>query len=419
MAGIMRCASSPFSRRAVLASGAAALVCASARADAPPGAAEYALLMDEGRYLPLLAYYQSLGSTAAMWLTAQIAAMTGDEDAAFAVPATTPLPVPDLAGVKAADAVETIAQAAKTRRIVILNEAHHASRCRAFAAALAVRLAGEGFTHFAAETFDNAQRPSASAAALNAGAAITPKIGWYAADPVYAEMLRTARHHGYRFAAYEARAAQIAGTSGDGEIEAREDGQANNFIAALLEADPRARVFVVCGYDHVLKAAGPDGRLWFAARLKAKTGLDPLCISQSWGLPESEEPAVKAVLDTLAPVAPVVLFDGHDHPVCLSRRAGMIDVEVIHPEFAKVDGRPGWLAQGRKRAPFALASLAAPHDLIQAVPASEAGAPNAVPSDQYPLAAGAREAVFYLAEGHYEIRLETADGRSVLGQLKV
>lgn len=416
MANAMTVTSSLFSRRAVLVSAAATVLAASARADAAPGSEEYAALMDEGRYLPLLDFYQN--NPAAVWLSAQLAAMTGDEEAAFAVPATAPLPVPDLSGVKTADAVETIALAARSRRIVILNEAHHASRCRAFAAAVAERLAAEGFSCFAAETFDNAERPSAAAAALNAGGAVTPKTGWYAADPVYAEMLRRARRRGYHFAAYEARAAQLGGS---GEIDAREDAEANNFIATILDADPRARVFVICGYDHVLKAAGADGRMWFAARLKAKTGIDPLCISQSWGLPPpapmAEEPALKAVLDTLAPAVPVVLFDAQDRPVCLSR--SQIDVEVIHPRLAKIDGRPGWLAVGRTRAPFALAALTAPHDLIQAVPLSEAGTPNAVPSDQYPLAAGVREAVFYLSEGDYQIRLETSDGRSVLGQIKV
>jgi hypothetical protein len=160
--------------------------------------------------------------------------------------------------------------------------------------------------------------------------------------------------------------------------------------------------------------------MWFAGRLRAKTGIDPLCVAQSWALPMpgSEEPALKAVLDTFSPAAPAVLFDNHDRPFNPSM-AGAVDVEVIHPRLAPVDGRPGWLAAGRKRAAFALSALVGPHDLIQAVPANEAAAPNAVPSDQYPLVPGAREAVFFLHEGRYEIRLETDDDRRVLGELKV
>ena len=391
--------------------------------DAPPGSAEFDLLVKDGRYLPLLRFYQGQTSTAGQWLAAQLAAMTGDEEAAYAVPdAAAAVPVPDLAGCRGADALSTIVQAARSRRIVILNEAHHASRCRAFAATLAERLAAEGFAVFGAEAIDNATRPSTAAVALNAGHAVTPELGWYLADPVYAEMVRSGRRHGYRFAAYEARAGQLQGTSGDAAIEAREDAEANNFIADVLDRDPKARILVVCGYDHVLKAAGPDGQLWFAARLKAKSGIDPLCISQSWGLPSpaGDEPALKAVLDAVSPTAPVVLFDAHDRPVNPSR-GNAVDVEVIHPRLPAVDGRPGWLAAlpGRKRAVFTLSALAGAHDLVQAVPDTEAATANAVPSDQYPLPLGAKDAVFYLAEGHYQIRLETDDGRTVLGSLKV
>jgi hypothetical protein len=414
--------STPFriSRRVLLASAAALGFAPGFAGDGPPGREEFDLLIDEGRYLPLLRFYLGQGTTAAAWLAAQLAAMTGDEAAAFAIPTTVPRAVPDLTGCRAVDALETIVQAARSRQIVILNEAHHASRCRAFAAQVAARLHGEGFTVFAAEAFDNSARPSAAAAALNDGAPVTPKIGWYLADPVYAEMVRAARRQGYRFAGYEARAVQLQGTSGDGEIEAREDAEANNFIADVIDRHPKARILVFCGYDHAVKTATGDGRMWFAARLKAKTGIDPLCIAQSWGLPFSglEEPALKTVLDTFAPTAPAILFDQRDRPFNPSM-AGTVDVEVVHPRLAPVDGRPGWLAAGRKRAVFALSALVGPHDLIQAVPAGEAATPNAVPSDQYPLVPGAREAVFFLHQGRYEIRIETDDDRRVLGELKV
>ena len=414
-----------FNRRAMLAALAATLA-PPARADDPaPGRAEFDLLVKEGRYLPLLRFYQNQAGAGAAWLTAQLAAMTGDEAGAYAVPPAVPPVLPDLSGCRAVDALETIVLAARHRQIVILNEAHHASRCRAFASTLAERLHQEGFTVFAAEAFDNAQRPSAAAAALNAGAAVTPAIGWYAADPVFAEAVRSARRQDYRFGAYEARAIQLAGTSGDREMEAREDGEANNFIADILAANPKARVFVYCGYDHVMKAEDPHGQMWFAARLKAKTGIDPLCISQSWGLPPPDlvppDPGLKALLDQFALAVPAVLFDRNNHPVPLAMPAGTVDVEVVHPQLPPVDGRPGWLTAlpGRKKAVFALAALTGAHDLVKAVPAGEAVNPAAVPSDQYPLKPGTREAVFFLAAGRYEIRLETDDGRRVLGALTV
>jgi hypothetical protein len=288
---------------------------------------------------------------------------------------------------------------------------------------VAARLRDEGFNVFAAETFDNFT--ASASAPLNTDAPITPALGWYLADPVYAEAVRAARRQGFRFAAYEARPYQMAGAAPDQQIEVREDAEANNFIANILERDPKARVFVSCGYDHVRKTPDTNGQMWFAARLKAKTGIDPLCISQDWSVPPPEPvpegAALMAILDAFLPAAPVVVFDRAKAPLHVGRPQGAVDVEVIHPRLRPVDGRPSWLAglPGRKRAAFKLTEAAEAGDLIQAVPASETAAAGAVPSDQYPLKEGSREAVFFLTEGTYEIRLETDDGRSVLGQLKV
>lgn len=412
-----------FSRRALFTAAAAMIVAGRAPAEEPLGAEETRLLVEHGRYLPLLQFTRSMAAanTTMAWMATQLSAMIGDEEAAFNVPATAPLALPDLTGCIAADAVETIAQAARSRRIVILNEAHNISRCRAFAGVVASRLRGEGFTVFAAETFDNAT--AAAINPLNAGAPITPALGWYLADPVYAEMVRAARRKGFRFAAYEAKPRQMAGAVQ--QIEVREDAEANNFIANILDRDPKARVFVTCGYDHVRKAPDASGQMWFAERLKAKTGIDPLCISQDWSVPPPdpmpEQPALMAILDDFTPDAPVVVFDRAKAPLIVGRPQGAVDIEVIHPRLRAVDGRPGWLAgmPGRKRAPFALAAAAEAGTLIQAVPASETGTAGAVPSDQYPLKEGSREAVFFLTAGSYEIRLESDDGRNVLGQLKV
>jgi hypothetical protein len=414
-----------FNRRALLGAAAAMIAAGRAPAEEPLGAEEMRLLVEHGRYLPLLQFTRSMAAanTSMAWMAAQISAMAGDEDAAFNIPAATPLPLRDLTGCFAADAVETIAQAARTRRVVILNEAHNISRCRAFAGVVASRLRQEGFTVFAAETFDNAT--AAAIGSLNAGAPITPALGWYMADPVYAETVRAARRKGFRFAAYEAKSKQMAGAAPAQQIETREDAEANNFIANILTRDPKARVFVTCGYDHVRKTPDANGQMWFAARLKAKTGIDPLCVSQDWSVPPSdpvpEPPALMAILDDFTPAAPVVVFDRAKAPLHVARPQGSVDIEVIHPRLRPVDGRPGWLARlpGRKRASFALAAAAQASDLIQAIPAGETRAAGAVPSDQYPLKEGAREAVFFLTAGTYEIRLETSDGRSVLGQIKV
>lgn len=388
------------------------------------GSEEQRLLMDEGRYLPLLRYFQRQDSLTMRWLAAQVAAMTGDEDGAFAITDTVAMVEPDLTGAVAEDAVEAIARAAQNRRVVILNEANQVSRCRGFAGVLAARLAKEGFNVFAAETFVNTTRPPFAVDGLNSGAAVTPALGWYLADPVFAETIRTARAHGYRFAAYEVRAEQAASAAPGQAVEVREDAEANNLIANVLSRDPHARVFVYCGFGHVLKSAAADGQLWFAAKLKAKTGIDPLCITQAWTVPPpdmlQEPEAVRAVLDHFKPSTPIVVHLSNGAPLRLSMPPAGIDFEVYHPRVEPVDGRPGWLAAlGRKKVRFALPAGFSGSGLVQAVPSHEAGVVNAVPSDQYPLPLGAKEAIFFLNPGAYVVRIESEDDRQDIGSLKV
>ena len=87
-------------------------------------------------------------------------------------------------------ALDTIAERARNRRVVILNEAHNVSRCRAFAEAVALRLRGEGFDCFAAEDFlsETGATPFQSFAE---GGPLTRWAGYYVSDPVYAEMERS------------------------------------------------------------------------------------------------------------------------------------------------------------------------------------------------------------------------------------
>ncbi len=355
--------------------------------------------------------------------------MTGDEKAAVADVPTRTLAMPELSQCSTLDALETIVAAAKTRQIVILNEAHHISRSRVFAEALMTRLHAEGFSVFAAETFTNTERngPSQVLRDLNGGAPVTAAQGWYLADPVFAEMVRAARRLGYRFASYEVRPDQMqaAGPSSDSQIEVREDAEANNFIAHILDSDPKARVFVYCGYDHALKTQVYGNQLWFAGRLKAKSGIDPLCIGQAWTVPPPvglpEEATLAAILDRFRPKGPIVLRDSAGEPVRLSILKSALDYEVIHPRLSEVEGRPGWLAAapGRQAAHFKLAEIPSPNALLQAVPLAEAVSPAVIPSDQYPAPRNALEAVFFLKPGGYEVRLEDEGGRQTLGRLTV
>jgi hypothetical protein len=415
-------------RRAVVSGLALAMAPSLGRAEAPES------FSATGRYLPYVRGQLANDDAAPIWL-----AFTGDEVAAFARRPVQPsgaMDTPDLTGARSEDAIDAIARAARGRRVVILNEAHHVSRDRAFALTVALRLRQEGFGWFAAEGFAEklrlrpspallAQSPVQPAPAV--GAPVTDETGVYLPDPVFAELVRGVHEAGMRLFAYERRKAQRkpAPIPDFGADPAREQAQAEN-LAWLLQQQPRARIFVYCGYGHACKTP-PDGVVRMAARLQSLTGLDPLSVDQSAGAPgperRLEEPALTAVLDRLRlrRSACVTLADGSPLILRKSYRGGF-DLGVVHPRLPYVKGRPGWLAAapGRRLATVRLPNGAPVGALVQAVPAEElALSPAAIPADLYPLALGAGEAVFFLRRGAYVVRVEAPEGFTPVGVLRV
>ncbi|MFZ5670246.1 MAG: hypothetical protein ACOY4K_12190 [Pseudomonadota bacterium] len=386
-------------------------------------------------YLPQLRSVQekadadikAAGQSLATWL-----AFVGDEPGAFAAMVANnvawragrpPRPAAvDLAGATATDAIEAIVRASRGRRIVILNEAHHVSACRQFAADVARALRAEGFDWLAAETF--ASRPDARfAKRANGEGPIDADLGYYLWDPVFAQFAREARSAGFTLAAYEQRADQEAPPEADraARIGAREDAQAANLIAAVLAGNPDARLLVYCGYSHVAKS--PLGGLsWMAARLKAMTGVDPLCIEQSGGMAGADTDAdAEAVVAHFSPARPLAAFRA-DGGALTGRYPGAVDIAVYHPMPGVIEGRPRWLATaaGRRRAAFALGASAPVGGLLQAIPAADvARTARAIPADQYLVKTPADAAVFFLRPGAYDVCIETDDGRRRLGSLSV
>lgn len=376
--------------------------------------------MQEGRYLPQyldLKAKAAAGDSMAGGMLTQYASFLGDERTAIGLnekPPHASLQRPDLDGAEARDALEAIVEAAAQTRVVILNEAHNISAHRNFAGQVARALRPLGYDWFAAETFMNRQQaPAPSITLYRQGMPFIADFGWYSRDPVYAETVREAARLGYRFAAYEQAWDQNAPEGSDGmtEIAAREEAQADNLIAGVLATNPDAKVLVYVGYSHAMEKPGQGGT-WFAARLKAKTGIDPLTIEQSLNWPAldsaNDAPHVAAVLERFAPTAPVVVSkDG----VSVASRgyAGQMDMSVFHPRRPDVGGRPGWLAADPLRVPVEVAVPAFEGPaLLQAMRVSEGVA--GVPADHFLLDDGQARGTLLLHPGVYALRLETESG---------
>ena len=281
----------------------------------------------------------------------QTFAMVGREDLIERLQpgAFTYQPCPVLEG----EAQEAVLAAARQAQIVIINEAHDQPFHRDVIGRLGLALSDE-FDVFAAETFNYLR--------LMGGHEPGP-LGWYDREPVFARQIASLDEAGYRFAAYEIRAQQRDpdATSRDARIAVREEAQANNLIAEVLADDPEARILVHVGYSHVLETPQPQPRMdaeseepeplvWFAARLKEKTGIDPLTISQTHCSPgpleagggeaENAQGAAGERAQTAAPrLAPgeIVLADGS-----AAAPAGAVDLFLARGPMSFTDHRPDW-----------------------------------------------------------------------------
>lgn len=287
------------------------------------------------------------------------------------------------------DAVTAIVREARDRQIVILNEAHHVARHRAFALLVAKELRELGFQYLAMETL----APD-TAATMRRGYPVG-STGTYTREPFFGDYVRQTIAQGYTLVAYEQDSPPNPADAADmfASIESREEAQARNLVERIFREHPDARVLIHVGYQHVMKGEWQigDRRLaWMAERLRRMTGIDPLCIDQANA--GQQPPRIVRGLEALAgdPTEPrgVVLRErgsnSHYWP-----GTGSVDMQVIHVGNAEALGRPWWIGWSSNRHRRLVPSELLPRKgrrLIQAFIAGESA--DAVPIDQVIAIAG-------------------------------
>lgn len=265
---------------------------ASAQAAESADPSPFARAMDlagEGKMMPAVALLDAAyeaGEFDAHSL-AQFHSLVGDEAGALALFDSDAEPgdgAVDLSGYSAVPAIEAILEAAKDRRVVMINEAHHVSRHRAFGHLLMAELRKVGFTHLAAETFCN------GCDSLTQDGAPVRTTGFYTRDPVYGDFVRQALSLGYGLVPYEQTPQQNSAFDQPSNvfIALREHAQAAN-LKAFLDANPDARLLVFVGHGHHAEMGmGEEGEdLLMGARFARMSGIDPLTINQEFGTPRS------------------------------------------------------------------------------------------------------------------------------------
>ncbi len=325
-------------------------------------------------------------------------------------------PPPDLSGMEAIPALDAIVELAKSRQIVILNEAHHVPQHREFCRQLAVRLRKEGFNWFAAETF-----AAPSMERLQAQGYPTRDIGYYSQEPRFGELIRDVLRLGYRTVAYESTRSDPP-TDPVERINGREADQCRNLIERVFEIDPDAKLLIFVGYSHATENVRTleDGRelAWMAARLGRETGLDPLSIDQT-------EQTERGEIDRASPEwraahaagwlqQPVLLRTSNDAYWVPGKYNGAVDLQVFHPPTRAIAGRPDWLlAQGdyRQVSVDRILPDASQRLLFQAFHANEPD--DAIPADQFVASPGETRPAFALQPGPYRVVVQDETGAEV------
>jgi hypothetical protein len=324
-------------------------------------------------------------------------------------PAPRPLPRADslaFAAYRPTDAKEYILKRAQRERIVIINEAHHVPRHRAFTASLLPGLAAQGYRYFAVEDLleDDSLNWTTRRYPVQA-------TGSLVGEPNMANLLRTAQKEGYQLRSYN------YGFSREGDWparqKAREMAQARN-IQHILLADPKAKIVIHCGYSHANEQPDPDDHSrWLASYLREYTGIDPFTIDQT----RLSEGTSNRYYQPLPVRGSVVLLDAAGQPFSTADKYMSVDAYVYHPRATTVQGRPDWLlTDGRQ--PVAVASkIKVPYPCQ--VLAYVAGEPaEAVPADVIELTSPADRTALALLPGRYRIVVRSRTSQQQAFELK-
>jgi hypothetical protein len=146
--------------------------------------------------------------------------------------------VSPVAGYKMLKALDAIESVAGGRQVIMINEEHRTPFHRALTLQLLSRLYAKGFRYFAAETLFDTD------AEINRRGFPTQKTGFYTADPIFADAVRTALKLGYKVVPYEDYLPECKSPDDKPQFcnDQRERVQARNLYDRILREDPQAKM---------------------------------------------------------------------------------------------------------------------------------------------------------------------------------
>jgi hypothetical protein len=290
---------------------------------------------------------------------------------------------------------------ARANRVIMINEAYSKPLHRAFTMSLLADLYRQGFRYLAMEMLNNFSNHT-----LNK---LTLHTGYYTAEPVAGELVRSAIDMGYTLVSYEDTAADHH------TVNQRDSVQAEN-LYEILRRDTAARILVHGEYAHISKKASSDGYIPMGLAFKRLSGIDPLTIDQTDMTEESNfgygRALYQAYTQRFTLNSPsIALFN--NEPVNITN-SDLYDLTVIHPPTRYLDGRPLWMNLNGTRQPVYIKPTTPSAYLIQAyylaeIENNENKPWQLVPADQTYTAGGKKLYLLYLKKGRYQVLFRDID----------
>ncbi len=225
------------------------------------------------------------------------------------------------------NAKEFVIEKAKENQIVIFNEAHTNPRNRVFVTSVLKALRDIGYSYFAAETFVND-----SLFARDKHPSLF--TGFYTMEPQFGNLVREAIKLNFTLWPYEA----ISPSARDREIN-----QARN-IELLLKKDPKAKIVIYCGHDHIIEDTIPGWGKAMAGRLKEFTGIDPYTFEQTSLTEKSERKLENPYFKLINSKNYTVLKTKQGQPFT----NGKVDALIYYPRTKYIFNRPDWIFENNK-----------------------------------------------------------------------
>ena len=287
---------------------------------------------------------------------------------------------------KKVNAKNYILEQSKDAQIIIINEAHHIPKHRTFTQSLLKELYNNGYRYLGLEAlFDSI---------INERKYPVLETGYYTKEPEFGNLISEALKIGFTLFSYEA----SKGKNG----KEREIEQAEN-IQKFIEAHPKGKVLIHCGYAHAYENDYPTWGKAMAGRLKDNMNIDPLTIDQTMFLEKSDSVNNHLFIQLNNTKEPIILIDENEKVFNGKNEIKQTDIVVIHPPTNYINQRPDWLSNGRKAYTIPLSKLKKQQSLLVFAYRNNEFENDGIPADIIEITSNNAPNELYLQKGNYTL----------------